>query len=236
MDAATPTPGESPCRLLPEIGRGGSREGPQRHPPPPSANSPRRRETSPRTCCCRANFLTSRRVCTRTGGGTMIRPSDATSRPIPSGSRVGQMSMGMSRGIRHQKLICSAYLKYVADLFPDFRSWGLRLALIQEFIMNTDFLKMKKEEILVLGQTVCSPRAARIPCCERWWRQKEGNRRQPAFPVLFRSGGGNGIRTREELPPTRFPGVRLKPLGHPSVRAATVTSLWRARRERARGT
>ena len=31
------------------------------------------------------------------------------------------------------------------------------------------------------------------------------------------NGGDDRIRTCEELPPTRFPGVRLKPLGHISV-------------------
>ena len=33
--------------------------------------------------------------------------------------------------------------------------------------------------------------------------------------------GETGIRTLEGLPPTRFPGVRLKPLGHLSVPTAT---------------
>ena len=32
--------------------------------------------------------------------------------------------------------------------------------------------------------------------------------------------GETGIRTLEGLPPTRFPGVRLKPLGHLSVPTA----------------
>ncbi len=33
---------------------------------------------------------------------------------------------------------------------------------------------------------------------------------------LFITGGERGIRTLETLLSTRFPGVRLKPLGHPS--------------------
>lgn len=36
--------------------------------------------------------------------------------------------------------------------------------------------------------------------------------------------GQGGIRTREGLEtPTRFPGVRLKPLGHPSKRGSNIT-------------
>ena len=36
-------------------------------------------------------------------------------------------------------------------------------------------------------------------------------------PLLdLNNGGGTGIRTPETLLSTRFPGVRLKPLGHPS--------------------
>ncbi len=37
------------------------------------------------------------------------------------------------------------------------------------------------------------------------------------FAGVQGDGGGDGIRTREGLRPTRFPGVRLEPLGHPSV-------------------
>ena len=36
-------------------------------------------------------------------------------------------------------------------------------------------------------------------------------------------GGVGGIRTPEGLHPTRFPGVRLKPLGHDSVRGRSIT-------------
>jgi hypothetical protein len=34
----------------------------------------------------------------------------------------------------------------------------------------------------------------------------------------LRTGGGRGIRTLDTLPYTRFPIVRLRPLGHPSLR------------------
>ncbi len=38
---------------------------------------------------------------------------------------------------------------------------------------------------------------------------------------LFRRGGGYEIRTREGLPPTRFPSVRPRPLGESSVEKLT---------------
>src|SRR4029453_8279258 len=40
---------------------------------------------------------------------------------------------------------------------------------------------------------------------------------RPGFAYcLVRGGGGCGIRTREGLPPTRFPSVRPRPLGESS--------------------
>ena len=44
---------------------------------------------------------------------------------------------------------------------------------------------------------------------------------KPAFALMVKSGGGGGIRTLDTgLPYTRFPGVLLRPLGHPSAGAA----------------
>ena len=38
------------------------------------------------------------------------------------------------------------------------------------------------------------------------------------------SGGEGGIRTLDELPHTRFPSVRLRPLGHLSSNKVTHTA------------
>jgi hypothetical protein len=36
-------------------------------------------------------------------------------------------------------------------------------------------------------------------------------------------GGEGGIRTLDTLPYTRFPGVRLRPLGHLTIRARSIS-------------
>ncbi len=41
-----------------------------------------------------------------------------------------------------------------------------------------------------------------------------------------KNGGFGGIRTPEGLPPTRFPGVRLKPLGHETLLALILCVLY----------
>jgi hypothetical protein len=52
-----------------------------------------------------------------------------------------------------------------------------------------------------------------------------------AFPqvmtMVFRAGGGCGIRTREGLHPTRFPSERHRPLGESSGRKVTGKAKYR---------
>ena len=218
MDAATPTPGESLCRPLPGTGHGWQ---PGRT---ATASTTPFGQLASQTGSLTHNLrLPGQYADIKTGlYQNWWRDYDpALGRYLqadPIGLAGGANLYGYVEGNPVSKIDLPGLFKICCRPLSGLPFMGPQVGADLGIYHEHGFFEDEKGGNIGFGPDGLFAKGNKTPCCGRWWRQKEGNRRQPAFPVLFRSGGGNGIRTREELPPTRFPGVRLKPLGHFSIR------------------